>query len=53
MCIDNLDNNLWLVLVRHFPTGARLTHLLDDNVQVYRTLVAQEIIARNNIKNMS
>jgi hypothetical protein len=47
----DLDNNLWPVLARHFPTGNFL--FLDDNAPVHWASIVQEFIARYRIKNMS
>ena len=49
--IEILDDNLWPVLVRHFPAGNYLFQ--DDNAPVHRARIVQEFIARNRIKNMS
>lgn len=46
-----LENNLWPVLARHFPTGSYLFQ--DDNAPVHRSRSTMDYIARNHIKSMS
>lgn len=54
MCIEILDNNLWLVLSVIFQQEIyNKYNFQDDNFLVYRMRVAQEFIARNRIIIMS
>ena len=46
-----LDDNLWPVLVRHFPDGNYIFQ--DDNAPVHRSHSTREFIHRNGIKTMS
>lgn len=45
-----LDNNLWPVLVRHFPDNSYFFQ--DDNAPVHRAQSTQNFIHRNGIKTM-
>ena len=46
-----LDDNLWPVIARHFPTNGY--YFQDDNAPVHRARVTQEFIATNGINGMS
>lgn len=46
-----LEENLWPVLARHFPTGGYFFQ--DDNAPVHRARSTQDYIAQNGINGMS
>ena len=46
-----LDNNLWPVLARHFPSGNYIFQ--DDNAPVHRARSTQNYLHRNGITTMS
>ncbi|CAC5378507.1 unnamed protein product [Mytilus coruscus] len=49
--ISILDDNIWPVIARHFPTNDYLFQ--DDNAPVHRARSTKAYIARTHLKNMS
>ena len=49
--ISILEDNIWLVIVGHFPGNYYLFQ--DDNVPVHRARLTKEYVARTLLKNMN
>jgi hypothetical protein len=49
--ISILEDNIWPVIVRHFPGNDYLFQ--DDNAPVHRTRSTKDYVARTRLKNMS
>ena len=46
-----LEENIWLIIARHFPEDQYFFQ--DDNVRVHRSRVLQEYRPTNNLKSIS